>query len=561
MFRNGGAKAAKAMRSTNKHFNHDEQAVRLLLKFMGRWLITAAICAGYIGVIKAYDSRAFLEDDDTKVYNALTAGLTIALSLNFDASLNAFAKAIKWVILAHSPFPPKVFYLILDFDNSKVNAIRLLWHGKWGLRFICSVWLLIVLGAQVGTALIGLTYGVSPLSADKGEFPAVTGDGTTSIFTNIGFQQWVGDTYLEPNNTTSSLASQRSTAFAYGIGAVGTQVIKLEPGDEFYSYLRSVTFDTESRHYLNAISNYPGWGMSSLTQWNAYAREVESYAECELLRVTNRTTFFDKTIIMFDGYNGTQVFIVPMAPLDYTIYISDTNYTCGARCTQVYAIFSDDDETDLFLCNNTIDLMYYYGRNETTHGDLSLPDTQARILSGAIGWGDLDIEGSLNGISTIGRFQGSSFPNESFWTPSVRPNGQTMSDDFIARFTAAAISVYDLYGPWGQFSNITIPGQASELDVIWEYVIMVLALIPAIQAVLALISIWVVYYYEVPVHDSSPLALATLLAPIVQDGSIGNLQSSREIARTIDDSLVYTFHEDSDDDQYRVEVKAVAAEK
>ncbi|KAI0105724.1 hypothetical protein GGR51DRAFT_548964 [Nemania sp. FL0031] len=551
----GGLDANVLIQPANQHFHNRKQARQLLLKFLGRWLITAAVCGAYIGVITAYDRRAYLDDNNTKVYNTITAGLTITLSLNLDASLNAFAAAIKWVILAHSPFSPESFDLILGFDSAKINAIKLLWHGGWGLRVICVIWLLVALAAQVGTALIGLTYGIGPLSADKGEFPQIIGDGGTSIFTNIGFRQWVDDTYYQdPKNTTYSLPSQRSNAFAYGIGAVGSSVVKLAPGDKFVSYFRSVTFDIESRTYINDVSNYPGWGENSLTQWNVPARLVESHAQCELLKIViNRTTSSHETAVAFNSYNGAQVFFIPMAPLDYITYISDTNSTCGDRCTQVYVIFSADDDIDLFLCNSTVSLMYDWVTNETTDGLLSIPNTQAQILAGAIGWGDLDIDSLLDGVPTTGRFRGSSFPNESYWAPSIRPSEQTISDDFISRFTSAAIAVYDEYGPWGEFSNIVIPGQASELDVIWEDAILVLALIPGIQAILALISIWGVYHYQVPVHDSSPLAMAALLRFIIPNASVGSLKSGKKIAKAIAGSIVYTFNKDIDDNLYRVE--------
>ncbi|KAI0908422.1 hypothetical protein F4823DRAFT_625573 [Ustulina deusta] len=383
------------MRPTNQHFHHRKQSGRLFLKFFGRWLITVAICG----------ARAYLEDNNTNVYNVITAGLTIVLSLNLDASLNAFVAAFKWI-----------FDLILEA--------------------ICVAWLLISLGAQVSTALIGLTYAVSPLSADRNNFPKIIGDGSTAIFAIIGFQLSVNVTDLESETTPYNLDSQRSTAFAFGIGA----------GDDYTSSFHSVTFDNDTRNYVNIISNYPQW-------------KVESYAES----------------ITFDGNNGTQVLIVPKAPLDYTTYISDTNHTCGPRY----------DDLDLFLCNST--------------GVLSIPDTQARILAGAIGWGDLDIDSSLGGVPTIGRFYGSKAQRN-----------------------------YDEYGPWAELSGIVIPGQASELDLTWGDVISVLTLIPAFQAMLGLICICVVYYFKVHVHDDSPLAMAKLLAPTISRGPNDNLHCGEE---------------------------------
>lgn len=112
-----------------------------------------------------------------------------------------------------------------------------------------------------------------------------------------------------------------------------------------------------------------------------------------------------------------------------------------------------------------------------------------------------------------------------------------MSDGFIAHFTAATISAYDEYSPWAELSGIVIPGQASELDVTWGDVILVLTLIPAFQAVLGLICICVVYYFKVHVHDDSPLEMAKLLAPTISRGPNDNLHCDEEVAKTIDKSL------------------------
>ncbi|GAP85308.1 hypothetical protein SAMD00023353_1002170 [Rosellinia necatrix] len=476
---------------TDKH----QQAGRLFIRFFGRWLITAAASGAFVGVTKSYSTRPYLERNSANVYNAINSGLTIILALNLDASLNAFAATLKEFVLARHDYPEKITALIKEFDASKVNIIKLFWYGQRGLRVICVVWLFLVLVAQVSLALVGLTSGVNPTSIDKGNFPIIKGNGITAVFTNIGYTNVVdyGDT--EPENSLYNLTSQRSTAFVYGVGAVNSPFISTKTEDDFSSVFHGVTFNTTSREYINGISNYPAWAGVS-REWNCLARRAQSKAECELVRVTNKTTVDDKTVITFNSYNRSQILSVPMAPLDYTTYISDTNQTCGARCTRVYVLFSTQDDLDLFLCNSTIGLMYRFYEDVLVEDILALPDTQARILAGAIGWGDLDIDGFQDGVSITGRFQGSSFPNGSFWAPSRRPNEYTISDYFIARFTALTFSVIDEYGPHIESSDLDIPGRAFQLDVRWRYFNLALILIPSLQAVLALVCIFFASYFR-----------------------------------------------------------------
>ncbi|KAI1379718.1 hypothetical protein F4677DRAFT_407436 [Hypoxylon crocopeplum] len=526
--------------SEGRGFTHLRQVISLFFKFLGRWLLTAAICAAFAVVLKEYDKRVYIQDDDTHVYNAITAGLTICLSLNIDSSLNALANTFKWVIIAYQPFPPRIVSLILGFDSSKLNVIRLLFWPKsvaWWLRLICFVWLLIAIAAQVGTALIGLTYSVVPLLPDSGDFPRLFGDGSTAIFTQIGaFSVDRMQFPTEPEPSLYNLTVQRSNAFAYGVGAINSPVYDIN-GPWAYSF-HSATFDFNARTFTNPIANYPTWTKN--IQWNAIGRYVLNWASCADVTINDLTYYTDTTTINFIGYNGTQEFDISQSPLDYMTYISDTSFACGPRCTQVYAIVTGSSTTNMFVCNSTVGEMYDVGTEAlVTQENLTMPDTQARILGGAIGWGDIDVNGTVGNRNMPGRFLASSFPYGSYWTSPAIPNAEGVSDELVAHFTAATIEVINQYGVGSNFTNLNIPGVASELDVKWMYSVLILALIPGLQALLAVICMAIVYRHQVPVHDDSPFASATLLGPIVSHIPRGVVQSESQIAKSMRDSLVY----------------------
>ncbi|KAI2465378.1 hypothetical protein F4781DRAFT_409725 [Annulohypoxylon bovei var. microspora] len=487
-----------------------------------------------------------MQDGSTHIYNAVAAGLTICLSLNIDSSLNAFAATLKWVIAACRPFRPPIFELVLALDSSQANAVRLLFRrgvGAWWLRLICFAWLVIALSAQVGTALIGLTYSVVPLSSDSDSFPVPRGDGRTSIFTRIGFYDEGAEADPEAN-----LTMQRSNAFEYGIGAINSDWTEYSSPDPSF-FFHATTFDDDTNTYLSAISNYPSWAEDSLTLWNVIGRVVENEAGCESLRISDVGSSSNLTDVTFEGYNGTQVLTVPQTPLDYVTYISDTSLSCGARCTQVYAILSTN-ETELFVCNSTVYEMYDAQSGDLINRtDLSIPDTQARILAGAVGWGDVDVDGSLDGLSTPGRFRASTFPNGSYWSPG---GGGGLGPYYVARFTASALEVMNQYGVQQNFTDLRIPGVASQLNVTWTYSVLILALIPGIQALLAFACILVVYLYKVPIHDDSPLAIATLLSPALSHITASSLRGGSKIAKAMEGKLVYML--ESDASGYRVKV-------
>ncbi|KAI1764939.1 hypothetical protein GGR53DRAFT_294590 [Hypoxylon sp. FL1150] len=532
------------------------QVLRLFIKFLVRWLLTAAISAAFVVVLKQYDKQVYMQDDNTHVYNSVTAGLTICLSLNLDSSLNSFAAALKWVLLAGKPFQPKVFDLILAFDSSKLNPIKLLWRGRsWRLRMICAVWLFIAIAAQIGTALIGLTYSVVPLSPDSGAFPTPRGNGTTASFTQIGAHDGYADPTPFPTqaeDTAYNLTVQRSNAFAYGVGAINSEIFKYD-GPEDLAF-HSAAYNATSRTYTSPIANFPAWGRNSLTSWNVIGRAVESWASCTEPFAPAWDSDDETTTLIFTGYNGTQILTVSQSPLDYMTYISDTALSCGPRCTQLYVILSTSEETKMFICNSTVYWMYDYETAEwITEGSLSMPNTQARILAGGIGWGDVNVDGTLNDEPLADRFQASSFPNGSYWAPWYKPSSTFVSDFFIAHFAAAAIGVIDQYGISNNYTNLLLPGVASQLDVKWTYSVLVLTLIPGLQALLALITLFIVYRRQVPIHEDSPLAIATLLKHAVSRVPTQSLPSESRVAKNLENQLIYARSE-TDNDRYEVRV-------
>ncbi|OTB08264.1 hypothetical protein M426DRAFT_317378 [Hypoxylon sp. CI-4A] len=498
-----------------ERFNPYRQSIQLFLKFLGRWIITAAICAAFAVVLKEYDRKPWILDKSTHVYNALTAGLTICLSLNIDSSLNSFAAVSKWVILASHSFSRPIFELVMAFDGSKVNAIRLLITRKrsiWWLRLICFSWLFIGLAAQVGTALIGLTYSVVPLSPEESVPPRIHGNGSTSIFTDISSISQYSNDY--PLDQEDSLPVQRSNAFAYGAGALNSAIENYD-GPAAFSF-HQTTYDDNSDTYINSLVNYPDWALNSLTQWNIFGRYVNNEASCAYAYADIDSSDEDSTTVTFGGWNGTQTFTIPQAPLDYVTYISDTLLSCGPRCAQVYALISTGDNWELFICNSTVYQIFdWYTAELINQTDLAMPDAQARILAGAIGWGDIDVDATLDNETMPGRFQASSFINESYWTPTLGTSQDDVATYFVAHFTASTIVVIDQYGKHKDFNDLLIPGQASQLDVKWMYSDLILTLIPGIQALLALTVIVIVYRHKVPIHEDAPMAIAELLRHVI----------------------------------------------
>ncbi|KAI1384838.1 uncharacterized protein F4822DRAFT_374591 [Hypoxylon trugodes] len=502
-------------RSTNPPANRWKVIKKLSIKFLQRWAITAIVCVAFVVVLKVYYNKDYLQPASTRNYNAITSTLTICLSLNLDSSLDEFASVLKWAILTRRPFPYHIIELILSFGGSNFSSLKILFHREgvdWRLRRDCISWIIVMLAAQAAIALVGITFWTHPLIPGDPNSPKQYGNVTTAIYTQIGpIYSETGSLLTGTEIGLSNLAVQRSNAFDYGVSAIGSLVV--DAGNLNSYNPRLSKFNETSGAYVSPIANFPD---DYPIDWTV-GRTVDTRADCVDLS-SNLDTSSNTTTVTFEGQDGRHAFFIPQSPLDYITYISDTSLSCGARCTQVYVIMYEGGggTTDMFLCNNTVSQMYNWpDRDLTTNPERKMPDTQAGILAGAIGWGDIEVNSTLD--TQPNRFQASSFVNGSYWALHSNFDNSTVARYLVAHFTAAAIGAISEYGIFQDFDDMEIPSLASKLDVEWESTIIILALIPSFQGFLALVCIYIAYRHKIPAHDDTSLASALRLHKVVEN--------------------------------------------
>ena len=162
-----------------------------------------------------------------------------------------------------------------------------------------------------------------------------------------------------------------------------------------------------------------------------------------------------------------------------------------------------------------------------------IPDVQASILAGAIGWSGflLTDNGTTLTFSTPeNQLQMVTYPVDSQWSPP---------DDFTARemgalvmkFAAGAISAMDWIGPrknvtgWG-------PTPAQVINVQWRFSAAIFGGIPLAQGLILLAVI--VFANKAIIKDTSHLSTARLLKPIVEKlGDNGCLLAGDQIAEQL----------------------------
>ncbi|RDW68467.1 hypothetical protein BP5796_09124 [Coleophoma crateriformis] len=81
--------------------DHSGRQLRhLLLGSLVRFLITFALCAAYVLVVREYKNAGVLDETAKKFFNAWTTAISIALGLNIASSFKDMALNMRWPILS-----------------------------------------------------------------------------------------------------------------------------------------------------------------------------------------------------------------------------------------------------------------------------------------------------------------------------------------------------------------------------------------------------------------------------------------------------------------------------
>jgi hypothetical protein len=229
---------APSVRSV-KPYNHRDSRKFLLWTGFNRLCVTLLLCLILALTLRAYEGfdenhPRILGKAETKTFNALMLGLSLALGLNLASSLKHYGLILRWTILTRRYVTLQVFDLILGCENLTnvlklmivsipgidrvaFNKVPLLKEIVWlrprndGSRYtwlVCLLWLLINVGAQTLVATLSIFWPVNP-----SEIMPLLVHGDISV---SDLRAW------QVNTSDHQLPLQLSAANAYGIA--GSQV-------------------------------------------------------------------------------------------------------------------------------------------------------------------------------------------------------------------------------------------------------------------------------------------------------------------------------------------------
>lgn len=79
--------------------NTKKQLWSIIIGSTSRFLVTAALCGGYILANHEFSKKGALNEKEKKLYNTITTAISIALGLNIASSFKDMALNMRWPIL------------------------------------------------------------------------------------------------------------------------------------------------------------------------------------------------------------------------------------------------------------------------------------------------------------------------------------------------------------------------------------------------------------------------------------------------------------------------------
>jgi hypothetical protein len=521
---------AASSTSTVQPYSHREQRWRLWRKSIGEWLLTAMLCGSIAAVLKAYSVHKTLTTPQKRTFNAIITGLSVGLGLNLIASLKSYAKMMRWRLLASNYRPLDQFDLIMGC-HQQMNVLQLLIKARrpkypfipTSTQLMCLVWVATCVGAAILVAVLGLTYSLE--------------QSTDYLGITTGNISMVELSYIGNFNTSlSTYYSELGAAYTYGIQGQNYWVQPVT-GDANLGYRQSIQADPAYPGYSEYWFGDENPGDQFLEVMTG--RYVSSVAACDAFPVINDYQTEGNVVYVEGGQNQT-AFVYEHAPGGMT-YISDTNSTCGGRCTNINVfqpmLISDNqadsiDFAQFFKCNNNISEVFYVSPE---HAEVyGLPDLQARMLAGAIGWQGVYY---INNTQQYRLFS----PN----TPQAPQ--QAATEDYVAllisQYSTKAIAAMDDHGPRHNISSSSVPISAVYLKVTWKYTVPLLSIIPGIHFMtLAAVIIWA---NKAIIKDEAYISMAKLYRPLIEElGPHGCLMRGDQIINRFGNPMVaYGFQE------------------
>ncbi|KAM0599534.1 hypothetical protein ACHAP1_001878 [Verticillium nonalfalfae] len=440
--------------------------VRVLARVLGKWIVTVVLIVAVYAVLIAYSvDRPVMSTTKKRQFNALITGLLITLGLSTASFLTGMCDDMRWWILSRrARSQHKVEHILHAHSTSRV--IRLASRSKRSnIHVAVTLWVLLIIGAQVGIASIGLCY-----SVERTEDKALLVRGNVSI----------------PDMST---------------------IETTKPGD-LYSSDDPLFFcdDGGCIYAFHEVNTKSALDANSFPITAVTNRLVRVDTACRSYRVTSGGDgLFENITIADSNSNGgaRNVTLPVLGGGDQSTFFTDTMAPCGPACGRVSVLEASSSSPWLYECNTTVG----------TPSNASLPQ---HALGDDLVW-MVAVAVALQGYSTTAadedlQVQGIVYPAATYWGTPMSGS----SDGLALLMSRFAIGVLGMAAQsntalfvWGDAPTI---GQKLNMEH-WDMIHLIMVLTAGLQLVLGTAAALTAHRVVVP--EGGPVAEAEVLRPML----------------------------------------------
>ncbi|KAH6990159.1 hypothetical protein EDB80DRAFT_689736 [Ilyonectria destructans] len=443
-------------------------------------------------------------------FNALITALSLALGFSVAKGLGEIVSMLRWWLLSRRYYSRRQVELILQAESVFHVIILSIKTRQKATHLFAIFWLFLVLGSQIGLALMGLCYSVE--QADRNVLQITPGRIETPDMSTLRTAMTV------KSNSTSRVA-QEFTANSFGQISLAyiTETLDQQPspGDLwtaqdplmfcgvrdcryfFHEWAAATDNDDEEeedRQRLVAITD----------------RMAIASASCDssLVSDLNGDQEHHISIISKSGKLADVFFPLPNGSNQTTFY-TNTASTCGPGCTIVSAVEVSDTGTWYYNCTSRVSDVF-----NSTLPEHKIGKSLRSMAAGGIALQGYDVSEAHQDLNV--QFQ--TYPSQSVFGIPLEGYASSMAMS-IARFAIGVVAVSAEINPT-QILHGTVPVQGDILVVEhWNYVIMILGLVVGLHLVFGLGS--AVLASKVIIPSGGPLAIARVIQPMTMTGSSG----------------------------------------
>ncbi|KAE8444531.1 hypothetical protein EG329_014455 [Mollisiaceae sp. DMI_Dod_QoI] len=471
-------------------FVRRQQLWKLLSKGFLRFCITIILTVTLLWTIVAYSKIPVLVDSQKRIFNTLVTALSMSLGIAIASSFKQVAVNVRWWILSRKKRPLSEVDAILECDS--LTSLTVL-----AIKSARDLKLKIVLVAQAGVAMIGLTYSLN----DGVDYnTSVTGD---IRFTDFSQSFAYGIDYNTTAASELAVHTYGEMALAWRIGNLTDPKVQVpEPmsahGSNPYAYF-SVP---EYYQYFFMEASQPSGPNSNPIQFYSN-RSIKTSGSCIQYPVTDNVNGSSQSFsVTKNGQNYSPIF-ESIGP-NSTTYYTQTNMECGPRCKEICAYENNGKQAFYYECNITVSNV-----SNVTYSSQNVSDTNALQAAGAIG---LQGYQQYQNAQPLSQYQ--QFPAQSTYGHFVGSGPQMAS--LMSQFAIGVFVTADkIMEPIQNSVSGSMPLQGVQLQIV-QQIGMWAILISIVVSHLVLFILGSLLANRVVVVDGSYLAIAVLLRPVTE---------------------------------------------